>query len=419
MSLLSRFPSWGGGRSPAASFGPSQGMSSPDHWILRALGGGKTHAGPAVSEHSALRNTAVLRSISIISETVGQLPCKVLQRRDNKTREAVELPQYRMLAIRPNDHMTAINYRTTMQSHVLGWGNLYSEIEFNRRGEPVSLWPLLPDRTRPFKTPQGELRYRTNIDGKPFELPASSVLHVPGLGFDGYVGYSPIALARQALGLAFALEEFSGKFFANDAKSGGVVMHPGKLSPVAKNNIANSMSAPTEDNPGAQGGLENAHRVKVLEEGMRFVPTTIAPEDSQFLQSRDFSIAEVSRMYGVPLILLSSHEKATSWGSGIEQLNLGFIIYTIMPWLVRWEQELTAKLLSPERVAQGFFIKFNVNALLRGDMAARAAFYRSLYEVRSISPNEIRTYEEMDPYAGGDEFGLPLSSQTPATEARP
>jgi HK97 family phage portal protein len=162
-----------------------------------------------------------------------------------------------------------------------------------------------------------------------------------------------------------------------------------------------------------QSGLDNAHRVKVLEEGMKFIPTTIPPEDAQFLGTRDFQIAEIGRIYDVPLILLQSHEKTTSWGSGIEQLMIGFVRQTIDPWVNAWEEEMNYKLFTEEERAKGYYVKFNMNALLRGDMAARSEYYKSLFGVGGLSPNQILSLEDMDGIGDiGDHHFVPANFVT-------
>lgn len=381
----------------SSAFGPSDSISR-DGWFIRALGG-KSVAGPIVTAFSALKIPAVYACINRISNPIARFPLGIYQKdsKGNSVR-VTEHPLSDKLGMRPNEFMSSRTLRKTCQAHALGWGNGYMEIERNNKDEAIGLWPLLPWETKPEKR-DNKFRIRTNIDGKQFYLDHEDVIHVMDLSQDGYEGLSQIALARNAMGMAVAMEEFGGKFFANDAKSGGFLLHPGKLSATAKANMGDGKKA-VGDNPAVslekQGGLDNAHRVKVLEEGMKFVQTTIPPEDAQFLGSRDFQIAEIARMYDVPLILLQSQEKSTSWGSGIEQLMIGFVRQTIDPWVAAWEQEFNWKLFTPAQRAAGMFVKFNMNALLRGDMAARAAFYREMFGLAALSPNQICAYEDID-----------------------
>lgn len=383
--------------------GRSVTTASNDGWesVFGVPFGGRTFAGTWVDEQTALTVSAVFRAVALISEAVAMLPIDVFQRvaegdRPGAPTIRVEHPDHpaARLLRRPNQHMNSVDLRSAVQSHALQYGNGYVEVQRNQGGEPIALWPLFPDRTRPQPVTAGGERvivYRTMVDGKPFDVQPPDVAHVRGLGFDGIRGYSPLALARQGIGLAKALEEFGAKFFGNEARSGGFLEHPGKLSPEAHKNLRESMEA--------QGGLDNAHRLKILEEGMKYNAITIAPEDAQFLLTRSFQVEEIARLYGIPLHMLQSHAKSTSWGSGIAQMSLGFLIYTVAPWLVRWEQELETKLLTEEERRGGYFIKHNVNALLRADAATRAKFYTAALNRATgwMSRNEVRALEDLNP----------------------
>lgn len=392
-----------------ATFGPSQPVSLENGWFVRALGGGPTDAGITVSEYTAVNLPVVYACTNRIGNPIGRAPVKIFQRTaGGGRREVLEHPMSERLRLRPNDLMSSRTVRKTIQVHALLWGNGYLEIERNGRGQAVGLWPLMPDRTRPEREGENHF-FRTTVDGVQYKLDPKDVIHVMDMSHDGLVGISPIANARQAVGMGLATEKFGAKFFANDLKAGGFLLHPGKLSSTARGNLGMAKGAAgTEDNPAAmverQGGLDNAHRIKVLEEGMKFIQTTIPPEDAQFLATREFQIAEIARIYDVPLILLQSHEKTTSWGSGIEQLMIGFITQTIDPWVDAWEQELNWKLFTEEERAQGLFVKFNLNAYLRGDSAARAAFYKELFGLAGLTPNRILALEDEEPIGPeGDE----------------
>lgn len=406
-----------------ARFGPSDPVASPSGWFVKMLGGGPTSAGVSVSEHNALYLPVVYACINRIANPLASFPLGIYQDDGKGGRVQVkEHPMSDRLRLRPNDFMSARTLRKTTSLHALSWGNGYQEIERNARGEAVGLWPLLPANTRPRRI-DGELKIETTIDGRQFRLDHGDVLHIMDQSQDGYVGLSQVALAREAMGLALAMQTFGSKFFANDAKSGGFLMHPGRLGSQAVNNLrgqdGRAKAAP--ENPAArieaQGGLDNAHRVKVLEEGMKFVSTTIPPEDAQFLGSREFQIAEIARIYDVPLILLQSHANTTTWGSGIEQLMIGFIRQTVAPWVEAFEQEMNWKLFTTAEREKGLYVKHNMNALLRGDMAARAAFYRGLFDVGAISPNMIAAFEEFEPIGPeGDQRFVPMNS-TPIDQA--
>jgi HK97 family phage portal protein len=390
-------------------------LSDPDHWIVRQVGGGRTKAGVSVNEHSALTLPAAFAAVRIIAGAMSQVPLVLMRKRvgagGRTIREhATDHPLYDVLKRKPNERTTSHRWRQTTFGHAAGWGNGYSEIERNGRGEVVGVWQLLPDRTAPEL--EGErLIYRTTIENRQFRIPAEDVLHFSGLGWDGYRGYSPIGLARQAIGLGLAMEEFGAKFFANDAKSGGVLIHPGKLSDPAKSRVRSDFEG--------QSGLDNAHRIKVLEEGMKFVPTTIPPEDAQFLASQEFTVAQVARMFGVPLFLLHSHEKATSWGSGLEQMGTAFVTYTLADWAVGGEQELDAKLLSDEERRAGYYFKFVLDGFLRGDTKTRTDKYKAGIQDGWMTRNEVRELEDMNPLDGLDEPLVPLNMTTAGDAADP
>lgn len=384
-----------------ARYGGGGSIGERDGWFVRMIGGGPTNAGVSVSETTALYLPVVYACLNRIANPFANFPVAIMQPDGKGGWVKVEQhPLSQRLGLRPNDFMSSRSLRKTTQGHALLWGNGYQEIERNQKGEAVGLWPLLPDRTRPVRV-DGQIKFRTNIDGKTFELDHDNVAHIMDLSHDGYIGYSQVAIAREAMGMAKALEKFGGKFFANDMKSGGFLMHPGKLGPQGRANVRGPggqiQAAP--ENPAAavekQGGLDNAHRIKVLEEGMKFVQTTIPPEDAQFLGTREFQIAEIARMYDVPLVMLQSHEKSTSWGSGIEQLMLGFITNTVAPWVQATEQEYAWKLFTPYERDKGLKVKFNMNAVLRGDMAARAAFYKAMFEL-GMTMNQILALEDMN-----------------------
>lgn len=390
------------------------------NWFWRRLAGGPSNAGITVSEFNALTLPAVYAAVRIIAGSVAQLPLGIFRKSDNGFEPVNDHPFAWKLANRPNPLMSSFSYRNTTQHHSCLWGNGYSEIERNGRGQAVGLWPLLPDRTRPAISGDGRLVIRTTVNGRGTELDPEDVLHVKAIGYDGYVGLSPIGQAREAVAMGLAMEKFGGKFFANDAKSGGFLMHPGKLGSNAISNIAGQAprTGRAEDtNPAShlerQSGPDNSHRIKVLEEGMKFVPTTIPPEDAQFLASRSFQVEEVSRIFGVPLVLLSSHEKTTSWGSGVEQLLIAFVMFTIGEWLIQWQQEMNYKLFTEEEQTAGLCVQFDVRALSHGDMTARASFYQSGIMNKWLLPNEARIFEGLNKIPGGDIVASAPTAATP------
>lgn len=378
----------------AGIFGPTAPASANDHWIVRAFGS-RTASGVPVSEYSALNLPVVYACVNRISNPIAMFPLQIF--RADGDGEPIEDRKHKLnkvLRVRPNPFMNVRDLKKTGQVHACLWGNAYQEIQRNGAGETIGLWPLLPWATAPTKDGE-QLRFKTHIDGKAYSLPAANVVHVMDVSLDGYIGLSPIQQARSAVGLAQAAETYGEKFFANDARSGGFLQHPGKLSTKAKDNIADAIEEKT--------GLDNAHRIKVLEEGMKFVPTTIPPDDAQFLSTREFQIGEIARMYNVPLFLLQHSEPGTVWGSGMEQMIIAFIVHALEPWTTAWEAEYNLKLFSEAEREQGYFVKFNMNSLLRGDMAARAAFYASGIASNWLLPSEARRKEDLPRVDGIDE----------------
>ena len=364
---------------------------------------GSTSSGKPVNETTAMQMTAVYSCVRILSEAVAGLPLNIYRYNDSGGKEkAFTHPLYRLLHDEPNPEMTSFAFRETLMSHLLIWGNAYAQVIRNARGEVVALYPLMPNKMTVDRDQSGRLFYvyqRGAEDSKALGsesrviLSPPDVLHIPGLGFDGLIGYSPIAMARNAIGLAIATEEYGAKFFANGAAPSGVLEHPGTLKDPQR--IRDSWNA-------AHQGSENSHKIAVLEEGLKYTPIGISPEQAQFLETRKFQINEIARIFRVPPHMLADLEKSSF--SNIEQQSLEFVKYTLDPWVVRWEQSMCRVLLS-ESEKPGYFIKFNVDGLLRGDYASRMSGYATARQNGWMSANDIRELENLDriaPELGGD-----------------
>ncbi|MDS1028932.1 phage portal protein [Bacillota bacterium LX-D] len=355
---------------------------------------GSTSSGKPVNEHTAMQMTAVYSCVRILSETLAGLPLHVYKYNDSGGKEKyLKHPLYKLLHDEPNPEMTSFAFRETLMSHLLLWGNAYAQIIRNAKGEVIALYPLMPNKMTVDRDANGRLFYlyqRSSEDvpslGKDNQvyLAPADVLHIPGLGFDGLVGYSPIAMAKNAVGLAIATEEYGAKFFANGAAPGGVLEHPGTIKDPQK--VKESWNA-------AYQGSANSHRVAVLEEGMKYQPIGISPEQAQFLETRKFQINEIARIFRVPPHMLADLEKSSF--SNIEQQSLEFVKYTLDPWVVRWEQSMCRALLSDSEKPT-VFIKFNVDGLLRGDYASRMNGYATARQNGWMSANDIRELENLD-----------------------
>jgi HK97 family phage portal protein len=341
-----------------------------------------------------MQMTAVYSCVRILSETLAGLPLHVYRYNDSGGKEKyLKHPLYKLLHDEPNPEMTSFAFRETLMSHLLLWGNAYAQIIRNARGEVIALYPLMPNKMTVDRDSKGRLFYlysRTSDDAPTLGddsqvyLAPSEVLHIPGLGFDGLIGYSPIAMAKNAVGLAIATEEYGAKFFANGAAPGGVLEHPGTIKDPQK--VKESWNS-------AYQGSQNAHRVAVLEEGMKYQPIGISPEQAQFLETRKFQINEIARIFRVPPHMLADLEKSSF--SNIEQQSLEFVKYTLDPWVVRWEQSMCRALLM-ESEKPIVFIKFNVDGLLRGDYVSRMSGYATARQNGWMSANDIRELENLD-----------------------
>lgn len=363
--------------------------------------GGST-SGKPVNEHTAMQMTAVYSCVRILAEAVAGLPLHLYKYTDSGGKEkALSHPLYFLLHDEPNPEMSSFVFRETMMTHLLLWGNAYAQIIRNGKGEIIALYPLMPNRMSVDRDSSGNLYYSytrysddaPTMNGITVTLRPSDVLHIPGLGFDGLVGYSPIAMAKNAIGMAIACEEYGAKFFANGAAPGGVLEHPGTIKDPQK--VRDSWNA-------AYQGSSNSHRVAVLEEGMKYQPIGISPEQAQFLETRKFQINEIARIFRVPPHMVGDLEKSSF--SNIEQQSLEFVKYTLDPWVIRWEQAISRSLLRPDE-KKLYFAKFNVDGLLRGDYVSRMNGYATARQNGWMSANDIRELENLDripPELGGD-----------------
>ena len=379
------------------------------------LMGGST-SGKPVNERSAMQMTAVYSCVRILAEAVAGLPLHLYKYTDTggKTK-ATDHPLYLLLHDEPNPEMSSFVFRETLMTHLLLWGNAYAQIIRNGKGEVVALYPLMPNKMTVDRDENGQLYYtylRSNeeahtMEGSSVKLKPSDVLHIPGLGFDGLVGYSPIAMAKNAIGMAIACEEFGAKFFANGAAPSGVLEHPGTIKDPSR--VRDAWQSQF-------GGSSNSGKVAVLEEGMKYTPISISPEQAQFLETRKFQINEIARIFRVPPHMVGDLEKSSF--SNIEQQSLEFVKYTLDPWIIRWEQSMMRVLLSLDEKKE-FFIKFNLEGLLRGDYQSRMNGYSIARQNGWMSANDIRELENLDriPAEQGGDLYLINGSMLPLGSA--
>jgi len=386
--------------------GGSKVLTSAD--LARALAARSTSAaGVAVTTERAMALSAVFSCVRVLAESVGQLPVHLFERigdDDREKRKATNHPLYDLLHYSPNKYQTAQEWREHMMASLALQGNAYCQIIRtgpSTRLRASELLPINPEAVTPrLDARSGAVSYRIALEGGESEtLPAEDVLHIKLFSLGGVVGVNPIRYAREAIGLGIGAEAFGAKLFANGAQPGGVIEHPGKLTQAAYERLKSSWDERHQ-------GVENAHRVAILEEGTKWQSVGFPAADSQLLETRKFQRSEIAGLYGVPLHLIGDLDRATF--SNIEHQGLSFVTLGLMPHLIRFEQRVAVQLLTPEE-RRRYFARFNVNGLLRGDMTARAAFYRDLINLGVMSPNEARDREDMNPRDGGDVYLTPLN----------
>jgi HK97 family phage portal protein len=354
---------------------------------------GSTTSGKTVNERTAMQTSAVYACVRILAETIASLPLHTYRYTINGCEKATDHPLYYLLHDEPNPEMTSFVFRETLMSHLLLWGNAYAQIIRDGRGNVVALYPLLPNRMMVGRAANGEIYYSYSVytDEDPMlkgcgqvNLSSDEVLHIPGLGFDGLIGYSPVAMAKSSIGMAIACEEYGAKFFANGANPGGVLEHPGVVKDPAR--VRESWNSVYQ-------GSGNAHKIAVLEEGMKFQSIGIPPEQAQFLETRKFQINEIARIFRIPPHMVGDLEKSSF--SNIEQQSLEYVKYTLDPWVSRWEMSLQKALLLPSE-KKNYSIRLNVDGLLRGDYASRMAGYATGRQNGWLSSNDIRQLENLN-----------------------
>lgn len=355
---------------------------------------GGSPAGKSVTPRSAVQISAVYACVRVIAETIAGLPLNVYEETEAGSRKALDHPLQHILSAEPNSEMTSFVLRETMLSHLLLWGNSYCQILRSGRGQVLGLYPLLPENMEVDRNDAGKLTYTyKTTKGDQVVLRPENVLHIPGLGFDGIVGYSPIAMEKNALGLTLAAEEYGSKFFSNGATPSGVLTHPGTVKDIKRLR---------ESWQNAYGGSGNSNKTAILEEGMTFTQISIPNNAAQFLETRKFQVEEIARIYRVPLHLIGDLEHATF--SNIEHQSISFAVHTILPWVKRIEQAIDRALFSDQEKGR-FYVRFNMDGLMRGDYKSRMDGYAVARQNGWMSCNDIRMLEGLNPIAeedGGD-----------------
>lgn len=379
-------------------------------------------AGVSVSHKTAMTLSAVSCGIRVYSEAIAQLPCVMVEQQDYRTeRPATDHHLWPIVHDEPNKEQGKMQFFNQMTAFMVGWGNSYAEIQRDTTGKVIALWPIHPSRIpnrnirRNTRDPSmyyeivigdpGELVYYVNNDdGTYYAIPSSDMLHVPGMMTeDGITGKGVIEVGASAIGIALATEEHAGAFFRNGAAPNIAIKSPKVVGKETAERLRDQWQK-------VFGGVKNHYKTILLEDGMEPVPFFISPEASQLLLSRQFSVEEVARLMKLPQHKIGALNHATF--SNIEHQAQEFVTDSLMPYVVQWENTLYRKLLTPEEKKRYRF-KLNVMSLLRGDSAARSAFYQSLFQMGSLSPNDIRELEDWNPVEGGDQYFVPANNLVP------
>ena len=405
---------FGGARPPAPSpraaiqdSGGGLVITSADELDAALRTGAVSSSGRVVTPDSAMRVAAVYACVRIISGAVATLPLHVKRRVDARTREdASDAPVWQLLRRRPNRWQTPAQFRRMLQAHLLLRGNAYAMI-VRSRGSVQALIPLHPDRVEVAQGDDLALSFLySRPDGRRLRLGQDEVMHLVGLTLDGVRGVSPIAYARETIGLALAMEDHGATTFRNGARVSGVLKHPQRLGPEAVANLKAGLEA-------FRAGGDQEGKNLILEEGMDYARIAMTAEDAQWIESRKFSRSDIAMFFGVPPHMIGDTEKSTSWGTGIEQQSIGFVAYTLEDHLTMWEQAIDRDLIGADDL---LYARFNRAALVKGDIKARWEAYVKGLQWGVWSPNEIRALEDQNPRDGGDVY-YPPPNMSAATEA--
>lgn len=385
-------------------------VKNPNHWIIGLLNQMQTKAGVSVGPDSALQVSAVFACVRVISETIASLPLKVYERSDDGGKNIVTLHPVVDLIRKPNTYQTTFEFFETITGHLNLRGNAFCGKSMNKMGQTVELIPLDPSAMEVEVGNSGEIVYKyTDPSGRTKNYSQNLIWHPKGLSSDGIQGLSPIALCREAVGLAAAAETHGSVFFRDGSRSPGIVKIPGRLKEDAQKRVAETLKT-------AMTG-ENRFKLVVFEDGLDWVNTGISNEDSQFLETRQFQVQEIARIFRVPCVLIG-HPDSTSTYASAEQFFLSFVTHCVRPWCERLEQSFNRYII-PEKDQDRIFVEFSVDGLLRGDIASRFQAYATGRQWGFLSVNDIRKLENLNPVANGDIYLQPVNMVEAGTPPAP
>lgn len=387
-----------------------------DTSILEMLGMEKSFSGKNVNEITALGLPAVWRAVQVSCNVPSALPFHAYRDVDGRRVRAEGRPA--TLMDNPHPDMTQFEFWLTVRFHRKLWGNAYIRKLRNQLGQVQEMWPLHPGRVKVGRESEAGRKVYV-IDGGREVLSDREILHLPGMGYDGICGVSPIRAARESIGMGLAAQEFGARLFGSGMLATGVLQTEQRLTQTQADTLAKRWKE-------KRTGLESAHGTIVLDKGAQFHQLSIAPGDAQFLETRRFQVVEICRWFGLPPFLMFETEKSTSWGTGLEQQALGWVKFDLQPDLLAVEQRVAKHALWADPIKpEPLYAKHALEGLLRGDSKARAAFYTSMWNIGGLNTDEIRAYEDLPPVEGGDVHYRPLnmgvlgtsdSQQTPVEE---
>ncbi|MCO7246369.1 phage portal protein [Halomonas sp. Mc5H-6] len=387
----------------SATGSPQKSQNWTGNWVSSNTSR-QSAAGTMVNSETALGISALRGCVTLLAESLAQLPCELYRRDDRGGRDrATDHPLYDVIHSQPNRKDTSFEYYEQGMGHLALEGNEFSLIERDGAGYPTELIPIHPKKVGVLKGPDG-LPYYQLLDYKNQILPMRSVHHVKGFSLDGYVGISPIATNADTIGLAMATEQHASAVFQRGATMSGVIERPREATAIKDQAAVDRILDKFTQRHG--GGLRNAFSVAFLQEGMQYKQLAMDNEKAQLLESRNFGVVEVCRLYRVAPNMIQHLDKATF--NNIEHLGLQFVIYTLMPWIKRKEAAMMRDLLLPEE-RKNLYIEFNVSGLLRGDQKSRFEAYAIARQWGWLSVNDIRRLENMPPIRGGDRYLTPMN----------
>jgi len=377
-------------------------LINPTDWLIELLGGTESTSGEKVTGDVAVRTSTVYACVKIISSHIAMLPTRVFYTDKNgkKTRDAAH-PVAKLLETRPNPYMTPYEFKQILEAFRQLYGNGYAEIVWGRDGYPKALWPLNPRNVSILQDVKGKIWAVINLPNQvQRKIPYANLFHLKGLSMNGITGISPIEVVREQIGVQKASQKFLGKFYANGTMTRGVLKVPTQLNKEAKDRVRSEWESYST-------GLTNAHRIAILDAGLDYQSLGMNQADAQFIETQKFTKSEIAQIFNVPLHMLAELDRATF--SNIEQQSMEFLRDTLTPLIISWEQILQYQLFSNPEIEKGYYVKFNLNSILRGDSASRAQYYEKMVTLGIMSINEIRALEELDEIENGDKHFVSLN----------